>query len=30
MGEEASVFMWECWWVRGLVCTCGSGGGGGG
>ena len=30
MGEEASVYTWECWWGRGLVCTCGSGGGGGG
>ena len=21
MGEEASVYMWECWWGMGLVCT---------
>ena len=27
-GEEASVYMWEWWWGRRLVCTCGSGGGG--
>ena len=26
----ASVYMWEWWWGRRLVCTCGSGGGGGG
>ena len=30
MGEEASVYMWEWWWGRGLVCTRGSVGGGGG
>ena len=30
MGEEASVYTWECWWGRRLVCTRGSGGGGGG
>ena len=23
MGEEASVYMWEWWWGRRLVCTCG-------
>ena len=30
MGEEVSVYMWEWWWGRRLVCTCGSGGRGGG
>ena len=29
MREEASVYMWEWWWGRRLVCTCGSGGEGG-
>ena len=30
VGEEASVYTWEWGWGRRLVCTRGSGGGGGG